>query len=105
MARPGGGATGGTARAAACGVPGLGVARGQVPSWHRGVIERLRRLPIKEHMKSFSCGSVVPGCTATFTADTEESIVEQVARHARQDHGLTEVSHELVTQVRANIAA
>jgi predicted small metal-binding protein len=54
-------------------------------------------------MKSFSCGSVVPGCTANFTAVDEDGILEQVARHAHQDHGLAEVPAELVAQVRANI--
>ena len=56
-------------------------------------------------MKSFACGSVVPGCTASFSADSEDGILEQVARHAREDHGLAEVPAELVAQVRANIAA
>jgi predicted small metal-binding protein len=54
-------------------------------------------------MKSFSCGSVVPGCTATFTADTDEGILEQVARHARDDHGLAEVPDELAGAVVQNI--
>ena len=56
-------------------------------------------------MKSFSCGAVVPGCTATFKAQTDEGILEQVARHAQEDHGLTEVPAELVAQVRSNIVA
>ena len=55
-------------------------------------------------MKTFSCGTVVPGCTATFSADSEAGILEQVARHARADHGLTEVPDELVAQVRAHIS-
>ena len=54
-------------------------------------------------MKRFACGLVVPGCTATFTAPTEDGILEQVARHAREDHGLTDVSPELVAQVCAHI--
>ncbi len=54
-------------------------------------------------MKSFSCGSVVPGCTAQFSASTEEGILEQVARHAREDHGMTDVPAELVQQVRSHI--
>ena len=54
-------------------------------------------------MKTFACGAVVPGCTATFTAETEEGILEQVARHAREDHGLDEVPEELVHQVLANL--
>ncbi|HEU4975023.1 MAG TPA: DUF1059 domain-containing protein [Baekduia sp.] len=56
-------------------------------------------------MKSFACGSVVPGCTAAFHAESEEGILEQVAAHAHADHGLTEIPAELVDQVRANIAA
>lgn len=54
-------------------------------------------------MKNFSCGSVVPGCTATFTAETEDGILAQVAQHAQADHGLTEISDDLVAQVRAAI--
>jgi predicted small metal-binding protein len=54
-------------------------------------------------MKTFACGAVVPGCTATFTADTEEGVLEQVARHARDDHDLAEIPEELVRQVQANI--
>jgi predicted small metal-binding protein len=54
-------------------------------------------------MKTFACGAVVPGCTATFAADTEDDIVEQVARHAREDHGLPEVPEQLVQQVLANL--
>lgn len=55
-------------------------------------------------MKTFACGSVVPGCTATFRATSEGKLLELVARHARDDHGIAEVSPELVEQVRANIA-
>ena len=54
-------------------------------------------------MKTFACGAVVPGCTATFACETEEDVLEQVARHAREDHGLPEVPEELVRQVLANI--
>jgi predicted small metal-binding protein len=54
-------------------------------------------------MKTFTCGAVVAGCTATFTAETEEGILEQVAVHAREEHGMTDVPDEVVSQVRANI--
>ena len=54
-------------------------------------------------MKTFACGAVVPGCTASFTAETEEGILEQVARHAREDHGLHEIPEELVRQVLAHL--
>ena len=54
-------------------------------------------------MKQFSCGDVVPGCSAVFQGATEEQILEAVARHARCDHGLTEIPGELVAQVRSLI--
>ena len=54
-------------------------------------------------MKQFSCGAVVPGCTATFTADTEDEIVQQVGRHAQADHGMDEVPPAVVERVRENI--
>jgi predicted small metal-binding protein len=56
-------------------------------------------------VKEFSCGDVVPGCTATFTAQTEPEIVLQVAAHAREDHGMAAVPPELVTQVRSRAEA
>jgi predicted small metal-binding protein len=54
-------------------------------------------------MKTFACGAVVPGCVATFQADSDEGILEQVAGHARDDHGMTEIPDELVGQVCAHI--
>ena len=54
-------------------------------------------------MKTFACGAVVAGCTASFTAETEEGILEQVAQHAREDHGMSEVPDELVHQVLTNL--
>jgi predicted small metal-binding protein len=54
-------------------------------------------------MKTSAYGAVVPGCTAGFAAETEEGLFEQIARHARAEHGLTGVPDELVRQVRANI--
>ena len=54
-------------------------------------------------MKTFACGAVVPGCTASFTAETEQGVLEQVARHAREDHGLSEIPDELLRQILADI--
>ena len=54
-------------------------------------------------MKHFSCGDVVPGCGATFTATSEQGIFEQVAVHAREHHGLTEVDDATADAVRARI--
>jgi len=52
-------------------------------------------------MKEFSCGDVVPGCTAVFTGADEQQVLEQVAVHARRDHGIETISDDLVMQVRA----
>jgi predicted small metal-binding protein len=54
-------------------------------------------------VKEFSCADVVPGCGATFEGETEESILQQVAIHARDAHGMQEVPPEVVDQVRAGI--
>ncbi len=55
-------------------------------------------------MKAFTCGSVVPGCTATFHGETEEDLFAQIAEHAREAHGIDEVSPELVSEVRRHIS-
>ncbi len=54
-------------------------------------------------MKEFSCGAVVPGCDASFQAETEDEILSQVADHARDAHEMQEVPPEVVAQVRENI--
>lgn len=54
-------------------------------------------------MKQFSCGAVVPGCTATFTAKTDDEILGQVAAHAKEDHGMQDVPADVVDAVKANI--
>ena len=54
-------------------------------------------------MKSFACGDVVPGCQARWVCDNDDEILFNVARHAADAHGLTEVSPELAQSVRAAI--
>ncbi len=54
-------------------------------------------------MKQFSCGAVVPGCDAKFSAESEQELLEQVAQHAQRDHGMDSVPPELVAQVREKI--
>jgi predicted small metal-binding protein len=54
-------------------------------------------------MKAFACGDVVPGCQAKWVCSTDEEVLAEVARHARVDHGLTEIPPGLVEQVRARI--
>ncbi len=54
-------------------------------------------------MKQFSCGDVVPGCSAVFRASSEEQILGAVAEHARRDHGMDSIPAALVSQVRSLI--
>jgi predicted small metal-binding protein len=51
-------------------------------------------------MKQFSCGDVVPGCQAVFTAATEDEILGQVAEHAAADHDMASVPDAVVVDVR-----
>lgn len=50
-------------------------------------------------MKRFTCGDVVPGCTMRFETDSEEALLTQVGHHAHDDHGLVEVTDELIAAV------
>ena len=54
-------------------------------------------------MKTFCCGAVVPGCTATFTGHNDDEIVDQVRDHARADHGMDELPGAVIASVRAYI--
>jgi predicted small metal-binding protein len=54
-------------------------------------------------MKTFACGDVVPGCEASWVCDTDDDILVSVAAHAAADHGLVEVSDDLVAAVRGRI--
>ena len=54
-------------------------------------------------MKEFSCGDVVPGCKASFRATTDDALLKEIARHAREDHGLGELPSELVEAVKQRI--
>ena len=56
-------------------------------------------------MKQFSCGDVVPGCSRSFTAHSEQEILTAVAVHAHDDHGMTEIPTSLVEQVRGLIVS
>lgn len=54
--------------------------------------------------KRIACGDgVVPGCTFTASAPTEEELLEKVVAHAARDHGVTEVTPELAAKVKAAI--
>jgi predicted small metal-binding protein len=54
---------------------------------------------------TLACGDAVPGCSARFEDDSRERILEQVAVHAREDHGVADVSPEMLAAIDANIVS
>jgi len=52
---------------------------------------------------SIACGDVMPGCAATFSADTKDELMGQVVAHAGADHGVTEVTPEVAAAVEGAI--
>ena len=52
---------------------------------------------------SLACGDVMPGCAATFSAETEEDLLAQVVPHAAEEHDITDLTPEVVETVKAAI--
>jgi predicted small metal-binding protein len=50
-----------------------------------------------------SCGDAVPGCSARFEEDSRERVLELAAAHAREAHGVTEVTPEMLEAMGNNI--
>ena len=55
-------------------------------------------------MKEFRCGELVPGCGAAFHGESENEILDQIAAHARDDHGMYEVPLEIVDTILAKMS-
>ena len=53
--------------------------------------------------KRIVCGAIVPGCEWTATAPTEAALLQKVAAHAAEAHGVKEVTPDLLAQVKAAI--
>ena len=49
------------------------------------------------------CGDAMPGCSARFEDESRERILEQVAVHAREAHGVEDVTPEMLEAIGANI--
>jgi predicted small metal-binding protein len=54
-------------------------------------------------MKEFRCGTLVPGCDAQFEGASEDEILQEIATHARDEHGMDEVPPEIVDKIRASL--
>jgi predicted small metal-binding protein len=54
-------------------------------------------------VKVFRCGDVLSPCEAEFQAESEDELFEQIAAHARDDHGIADVPPEIVDRINAVI--
>ena len=73
----------------------------------RTEVERLASRPSRGRrfeVKEFRCGVLVPGCYATFQAESDDEILRQVFLHAREEHGMDQVPPEVVDEIRAEIS-
>lgn len=52
---------------------------------------------------SIACGDVMPGCAATFDAETKDDLLVQLAPHAAEAHGITEITPEVLEAVSGAI--
>ena len=52
---------------------------------------------------SIACGDVMPGCAASFEADTTDELLALVAPHAAEVHGVTEITPEVLEAVSGAI--
>lgn len=50
-----------------------------------------------------SCGDAMPGCDARFESDSRDEILSQVSVHAREAHGVADVTPEMLEAIGANI--
>ena len=53
--------------------------------------------------KRLPCGEIVPGCDFIASAPTDEELLKKVAEHAAHDHGVTDITPELMARVKAAI--
>jgi predicted small metal-binding protein len=52
---------------------------------------------------AIACGDVMEGCDAHFEADTKDELMGQVAEHARDEHGVEEITPEVQSAVEGAI--
>lgn len=54
-------------------------------------------------MKSFECGTLVPGCRWHVSGEHEADLVSRAIRHLREDHGEDLIRPNLVEEIKARI--
>ncbi|MCW2813972.1 MAG: hypothetical protein JWN84_1427 [Nocardioides sp.] len=50
-----------------------------------------------------ACGDVMPGCAQNFDTDSQDALLGQVGEHAARDHGITEITPEVLAAVSGKI--
>lgn len=55
-------------------------------------------------MKTFHCGSLVPGCQWHTRSDSEAEIVSRAVDHLRETHGETIIRESIVEQIKERMA-
>lgn len=50
-----------------------------------------------------ACDDLIPGCTARFENADREQMMAEIAQHAAEAHGITEVTPELLAQLDAKM--
>lgn len=53
--------------------------------------------------REIACHDIVAGCGFKAHAESEDELLQKVAQHAREAHGVTEVTPDLLTKVKAAI--
>jgi predicted small metal-binding protein len=53
--------------------------------------------------KKITCAELMPGCPYTAEAGSEEELLQKVAVHAADAHGIHEVTPDLLTKVKSAI--
>jgi predicted small metal-binding protein len=50
-----------------------------------------------------ACGDVMPGCTARFETTDRNALLSQVAAHAAEAHGITQITPAVLQAVESRI--
>ena len=54
-------------------------------------------------MKSFECGTLVPGCRWHIEASDTAEVVRRAAEHLRSAHGEDEIRPGMIEQIKARV--
>ncbi len=58
-------------------------------------------MAVTRESKTFICGEVFPGCAHKCSGESDTEVLIQTAQHLRADHGMREISPEMLQKIRA----